>query len=58
MVNNYYKSKEVKKQIVNDIFVGIIKRNLSIDSSDFPVVSYLQDLPCHNDTAFKRGDAL
>ena len=61
-VNNFYKtqekSQEVKKQIVNDICIGIIKRNLSLDTSDFTVVSYLQDLPCHNDAALKRGDVL
>lgn len=57
-VNNFYKQRKINKQLVNDIFIGIVKQKLSLDSSDAAVVSYLQDLPCRNRTALKRGDVV
>lgn len=57
-VNNFYKQRKINKQLVNDIFIGIIKQKLTLDSNNAAVVSYLQDLPCRNSAAFKRGDTL
>ena len=53
-VNNFYKNEERKKLTVNEVFLGIVKRNLSLDTSGTSVVPYFKDLPRHSDAASKK----